>query len=120
MTYEKRSKIIALWGSSAPNLDAAGHELSLILTRVFGGASLTRVTGYWAHDGNNTHGPYDLENTVPEPTLRIELLVLTSEKDRAIQILGTACRDLNRSHDLGCEYLHIECAESTSSHTDIR
>ncbi|EEE37940.1 hypothetical protein RKLH11_1779 [Rhodobacteraceae bacterium KLH11] len=115
----KRIKICAFWGTASPDLEAAGQELAKILTGAFGGVSMSEAQGYWAPDGNNRNGPYDLKDLQPEATLRIELLVLEQNRDRAIETLEESCRDLNRKYDLGSKYLHIECAHSMAFHKDI-
>lgn len=119
MLTGKRAKICAFLGSTSPNLETASQELALILTRNFGGVSMSWVQGYWAPDGNNTDGPYRTDGLSAEHTLRIELLVLDSNRNRAIEIIETSCRSLNHLHDLGCVSLHIECSDTIAFHKDI-
>lgn len=119
MLTGKRAKICAFWGSASPNLEAAGKDLAVVLTREFGGVSLSWVQGYWAPDGNNMDGPYTTDGLSAERALRIELLVLDSNRNRAIDILEASCRALNRQYDLGCEFLHIECSDSIALHKNI-
>lgn len=112
----QRCRIIAMMGSSSAQLDQAADHVARMVAPRFAGLTASTATGYWTPDGQNADGPYDIDNLMKERVLRIDLLVFPQFAAEALDLMEVACRDANRTLDLGCAHLHIECLRAEAWH----
>jgi hypothetical protein len=112
----QRAKIIALLGTTSPELEKVSDYLGRRLTECFGGVFISQGQGFWSKDGNKDQQHYSPELVMQEHSLRIELLVMPERKNNALELLQRAVRDANQLYQLDCQYLHVEVIEATAAH----
>jgi len=114
----ERIKIIAIMGSDQ-DMSTAIPTIGKQLSSDFGGVFISQGQGYWSSIGNKVTDHYPSDTILEEQSLKIELLILPSQKELALKKLRDAISNANNKHKLDCRFIHVEISESLAAHIDL-
>lgn len=113
----ERMRITAYMGApDGPIRQPVVDTLCAAITRAYGGVSVSRVTGFWARNGDNASGPYDIDGLAGEEAVKIDLLLYADQTEDAIALLKTEIGILNARHHLKLEHIHVETSPCRAFH----
>ena len=97
-------------------LAKAGQRTLSCLSKRHGGATISKVTGAWAQNGNDFTDSY--QDAVVESGIRVSLTVPVADSERAYQDLLSIITGAKNEFNLCARYIHVDRLDSTAMHFD--